>query len=479
MASHLSRAELMRRRDRARGCFVGLAVGDAIGRPVEGQGPAAAAAHARACLRTLLERHDDDNNPARDKVKQDGHGPHAAWLQWPAGAVDDGMPFGQVTDDTQLACCLGLALLGRVGGAAADAALAGISGDGLGFCGGAAGPRFAAGLVRMLRHGLLLGIGTATRAAVGRLAAVRADDGDGSGSGSPGTSWRDAGSLDAATNGAAMRVAPVALAFCGRDADRLAKEVRLSCVATHRHPHAVAAAAAVAAGIARLVCLPGGGRRRLDRAAFVAHIARAAAAAMPGGEAVAEGLARLTQRPADAAAAVAWLDLEPREAAAQVVRELDEFWRPGDGGEGDDGRDAVGVSGSATASVVWAVYCFLRTPDDYAQAVATAISAGGDTDTAAAMAGALAGAYIGLDGCGLDDDDDGDVVEATTTGTPRAGERESVRERQTSPRRGVPREWALAITDVLPGLAGSGFVATFDSIVGLADELLDMNGWEA
>jgi ADP-ribosylglycohydrolase len=46
---------------------------------------------------------------------------------------------------------------------------------------------------------------------------------------------------------------------------------------------------------------------------------------------------------------------------------------------------------------LWSLYAFLRAPDDYTKAIYTAIIAGGDVDTTAAMAGAIAGARNGLD----------------------------------------------------------------------------------
>jgi ADP-ribosylglycohydrolase len=49
-----------------------------------------------------------------------------------------------------------------------------------------------------------------------------------------------------------------------------------------------------------------------------------------------------------------------------------------------------------TPSVVWSLYAFLRTPDDYWATVCTAIGVGGDTDTMAAIAGAISGARLGL-----------------------------------------------------------------------------------
>lgn len=51
----------------------------------------------------------------------------------------------------------------------------------------------------------------------------------------------------------------------------------------------------------------------------------------------------------------------------------------------------------AHASAVTAIACFALFPDDYRQAVATALWLGGDTDTIAAMTGALCGARAGCD----------------------------------------------------------------------------------
>jgi ADP-ribosylglycohydrolase len=47
--------------------------------------------------------------------------------------------------------------------------------------------------------------------------------------------------------------------------------------------------------------------------------------------------------------------------------------------------------------VLWSLYSFLRSPNDYRETVRTAIAVGGDVDTTAAMAGAISGAYLGLD----------------------------------------------------------------------------------
>ena len=48
-------------------------------------------------------------------------------------------------------------------------------------------------------------------------------------------------------------------------------------------------------------------------------------------------------------------------------------------------------------SVPTAIYCFLSEPDSFARAVLLAISLGGDTDTIAAMTGAISGAFLGIE----------------------------------------------------------------------------------
>ena len=58
-------------------------------------------------------------------------------------------------------------------------------------------------------------------------------------------------------------------------------------------------------------------------------------------------------------------------------------------------QSAAGVNVTFVPSVVTAVACFASSPDDYLTAVGRAILLGGDTDTIAAMTGALSGALLG------------------------------------------------------------------------------------
>jgi ADP-ribosylglycohydrolase len=49
-------------------------------------------------------------------------------------------------------------------------------------------------------------------------------------------------------------------------------------------------------------------------------------------------------------------------------------------------------------TTLWALWCFLTNSDSYIGCVATAIAAGGDVDTTAAIAGGIAGARLGAAG---------------------------------------------------------------------------------
>jgi poly(ADP-ribose) glycohydrolase ARH3 len=59
----------------------------------------------------------------------------------------------------------------------------------------------------------------------------------------------------------------------------------------------------------------------------------------------------------------------------------------------DLGRFGNGIE--ATASVVTAIASFGLTPNSYAETIGNVILLGGDTDTMAAMSGAVSGAYLG------------------------------------------------------------------------------------
>lgn len=159
-------------------------------------------------------------------------------------------------------------------------------------------------------------------------------------------------------NGAAMRVAPVGLLYWDRP-DELRKAARLSSMITHAHPlgvegavlEATAVSLAVAADPAEPLDVPAFVSRLMDSLEDDAYRTRLAL------------LGNLLQDPGD---------------RRSVVREL---------GHGIE----------ALNSVPTAIFCFLAHPESFSSTVTYAVSLGGDTDTIACMAGAISGAYLGID----------------------------------------------------------------------------------
>jgi poly(ADP-ribose) glycohydrolase ARH3 len=151
-------------------------------------------------------------------------------------------------------------------------------------------------------------------------------------------------------NGAAMRVAPLGLAF--RDSpDRVWAEAKRSALPTHRHPVGIEGAQLVALA----VCLAVHASNPFDRASFFDAL-RSRAQTEP-------------------------FQWQLRAAAALGP---------------DDSVATFGSTLRADESVVTAIACFASAPDSYEQTIARCISLGGDTDTVAAMAGAIAGARLGV-----------------------------------------------------------------------------------
>jgi len=153
------------------------------------------------------------------------------------------------------------------------------------------------------------------------------------------------------------------------DPASLVRVATLQGVITHRDPRC-SAGAIVVAGATALALEPG----PIDEVAFCARLAAWAA---PSDRRMAEALGQLP----------GWLSGSPAVALAAIrATNL----------TGDDDWD--GISPFVTESVLWSVYAFLRSPQDYWTAVMTAIAVGGDVDTTGAMTGAMAGARVGLAG---------------------------------------------------------------------------------
>lgn len=273
------------------GCLLGLAVGDALGMPLEGM--------RATTIRNRLGR-------VRDFLD-------APWRMLRAG---------QWTDDTKMMLCQARSIVeqGRVD--AEDTARK---------------------FVAWFESGDWRGIGGSTYESIQRLrAGVHPEE-----SGSRGEM--------AAGNGAAMRIAPVGLVDC-LDLEKLREDVRKVSVITHANPEAVAGAQAVAYAVARAA------RSDLDPSSLITDTV-----AFIGPCAVSERLLLAGRFLAQG--------MEPAEALARL-----------------------GTSGYVVETVASAFFCFLRSPGDFEKTVTRAVEGGLDADTTGAVAGAVSGAFNGLEG---------------------------------------------------------------------------------
>lgn len=301
--------------DRALGAFYGLALGDALGMPTQ-----------------VMSR--------QDVVRVYGRvtGFEAAR---PDNPVSAGMPAGSVTDDTDQAVIVGRLLV-----------------DG----GGHIDPlRFAGELLawekEMRAKGSFDLLGPSTKAALDAVAG--------------GADIREAGRYGT-TNGAAMRVTPVGIAFAADPPSVLLDRVVESCQVTHDTTVGIAGAAAVAAAVSTGV---GGGT--LDEA-FEAAIAAARAGAERG-----HWIAG-----ADVSARIGW--------ARELVRGLDEPTAL------DRVVALIGTSVATQESVPAAFAVLALTGGNPWRSALLAANLGGDSDTIGAVAGAIAGSVHGLSGLPAD-----------------------------------------------------------------------------
>jgi ADP-ribosyl-[dinitrogen reductase] hydrolase len=284
------------------GCLLGMAIGDALGMPVEGW-PGEA---IRASYGVLA---DFQPSPQRGLCK------------------------GQFTDDTQMMLMHAESIVatGRV------------DGDDL-----------ARRFVAWLRSGDVRGIGGSTLHSIQRL--------------ERGIHWRESGQTGdfAAGNGVAMRIAPIGLLDC-HDMERLRQDVCIAGAITHRNNEALAGGLAIAYAVARLAT------DATEPAALIEETI-----AFVGDCEVTRNLQRARKL----------LDADVLAADALAT---------------------LGTTGYVVHTVASAFYCFVRTPDNFKQSVIEAVMAGHDTDTTAAVGGALSGAYNGLQGiprCWLEQSED-------------------------------------------------------------------------
>lgn len=152
-------------------------------------------------------------------------------------------------------------------------------------------------------------------------------------------------------NGAAMRVAPVGLAFYS-DVEKLKQQATLSSLPTHTHPIGIAGARLVALTVS-FACAT----ERLNRN---------------------ELLDFLMQHEIE----------EEFRWQLELARSLSPF----------QSLASFGNAIEAHRSVVTSIICFADSPQDFAGAISRAIGQGDDVDTLAAMTGAMCGAHVGVSG---------------------------------------------------------------------------------
>jgi ADP-ribosylglycohydrolase len=293
-------------RDQLAGSILGQALGDALGFVVEAQPPEAARNYVTEWLRT-------------------GRASERAHPQF---------PFGQYSDDTQLAREL-LRSFQESGGWNPAA--------------------FATRLARLFRDRRDIGAGQGTRSAALRLLM--------------GVPWSESGTpAPYAGNGSAMRAGPLGLLLPTRQA--ICRAAREQSRVTHLDHRCAAGAVAVACAVSIAAR-----REPIETAGFLSEVSDCTR-----GEdrSVADAIRGLAE----------WIGLSPEAAARHVhASGLDPAhprWQ--------------GISAFVTPSVLWSLYSFLRAPDDYWETMCTAIGVGGDTDTMAAIAGAISGARLGVSG---------------------------------------------------------------------------------
>ncbi len=293
-------------RDRFAGCLVGQCLGDALGALVEGTPP--------GICRSYVARYLAGPDPAPPKGR---------------------FPFGQYTDDSQLARELMASYAACRGFDPAD---------------------YARRLAALFESDRIFGRGMACDQAARRLMI--------------GVPWDQAGEpAGQAGNGSAMRAGPVGVLFAD-DPDALVRVAVDQGRITHQDPRCAAGSIAIATGVA-LALEPG----RVEPGRWLGIIAGRVEAVSP---VVAEGVRSLD----------GWLRESPGDACGPIST-----W----GYEPGTSPDWPGISPYVVPSVLWSLYAFLRSPEDYLETIRTAIAVGGDVDTFAAMTGAIAGARVGLD----------------------------------------------------------------------------------
>jgi ADP-ribosylglycohydrolase len=186
-----------------------------------------------------------------------------------------------------------------------------------------------------------------------------------------GTPWEEAGTpAPSAGNGSAMRAAPIGLFFFD-NTGLLIQAAHDQGRITHKDPRCSAGAVAISGAVALVLQ-----DKPINPDSFISSLVDWSGKIEP---AFASELIKLSE----------WISLPPERAVTYISKAgidagypLEDEWQ--------------GITPFVISSVLWSLYSFLRTPEDYWETICTAIEVGGDVDTTAAMAGAISGAYLGL-----------------------------------------------------------------------------------
>ena len=201
----------------------------------------------------------------------------------------------------------------------------------------------------------IVGRGRATELAAMRLA--------------KGVHWEKAGTPPpSAGNGSAMRAGPIGLMFFD-DPKKLVMAAYEQGRITHMDTRCSAGSAAIAGAVALALQ-----SKSIDAYNFLDRLGKWI-------KKLDRSVARYIQK------LIEWIKLPPDEAVKIISKA---------GIEAGYLDRWDGISPFVTGSVLWSLYSFLRTPENYWETICTAISVGGDVDTTAAMAGAVSGAYNGI-----------------------------------------------------------------------------------
>ncbi len=197
-----------------------------------------------------------------------------------------------------------------------------------------------------------------------------------------GTYWKRSGEFSAG-NSAAVRVPPLALFHCRKSTEVLVRDAADSSLPTHTDPLAIAGTQSFALAIHCLLHMDYEKFDPQDCAKQIADMSRKT------NQQVADVIEDLISR-------LGGRDLN--EAAFIVPggpREVTHFDRSIFLEEDTKEVARMGTSKFIMQSLPAAMFCFLAHPRDPESAILCAVNAGGDADTIAAMAGALAGTFNG------------------------------------------------------------------------------------